>query len=104
MEELINTKICVVDDDPSVRRALKLLLNTVGTDVETFASSEEFLNSFSSDELVCLILDVYLGGMGGIELYHHPLAVDADFGSEAFGEPTDFSLPREFRIGVRYTF
>jgi FixJ family two-component response regulator len=69
--EIKNTKIFIVDDDPSVRRALKRLLKTVVIDVETFSSAEEFLKSFTTHEQACLILDVYLGGMSGIELYHH---------------------------------
>lgn len=60
-----------MDDDPSVRAALKRLLRTISTDIETFASAEEFLKSFSADQPSCLILDIYLTGMSGIELYQH---------------------------------
>jgi FixJ family two-component response regulator len=69
--EIQNTKFYIIDDDPSVRRALKRLLRTMATEVETFASAEEFLKSFISNQPVCLILDVYLGGMSGIELYRY---------------------------------
>jgi len=62
-----------VDDDPSVRRALKRLFKAAATDVETFASAEEFLKSFDSNQPVCLVLDIYLSGMSGIELYHQLL-------------------------------
>jgi FixJ family two-component response regulator len=61
-----------VDDDPSVRRALKRFLKTIGH-VETFASAEEFLESFTPDQPACLIVDNYLKGMTGIELYRHLL-------------------------------
>jgi FixJ family two-component response regulator len=67
----VNRKIYIVDDDPSVRSALKRLLRTISTDIETFASAEEFLKSFSGNHPSCLILDVYLPGMSGIELYQH---------------------------------
>jgi len=67
----VNRKIYIVDDDPSVRRALKRILKTLTSDIETFASAEEFLKSFVSDRSACLILDIYLTGMTGIELYQH---------------------------------
>jgi FixJ family two-component response regulator len=57
-----------VDDDPSVRRALRMQLSVAGFKVRVFSSAEEFLagNSPSSDG--CLLLDVYMPGMGGLEL------------------------------------
>jgi FixJ family two-component response regulator len=71
MVAIQDSKIYVVDDDPSVRKALKRLLRAVAKDVESFASAEEFLQAFSAEGSICLILDVYLGGMSGFELYHH---------------------------------
>jgi CheY-like chemotaxis protein len=62
-------RIVVVDDDPYVRRALLRLLQSGGYGVRTFASCEEFLASCSLPDVDCLILDVYLVGMSGIELY-----------------------------------
>jgi FixJ family two-component response regulator len=67
----VDGRIVVVDDDPYVRRALLRLLASVGYGVRTFSSSEEFLASCPALELDCLILDVYLAGMSGIELYEH---------------------------------
>jgi FixJ family two-component response regulator len=64
-------RIVVVDDDPYVRRALLRLLASAGYGVRTFSSSEEFLASCPAADLDCLILDVYLAGMSGIELYEH---------------------------------
>src|ERR1700720_875128 len=61
-------KISVVDDDDSVREALRSLLKSVGFEVEVFASAEEFLNSSQLLETECLILDVRMPGMSGIEL------------------------------------
>ena len=67
----VDGRIVVVDDDPYVRRALLRLLRRSGYSVRTFASGEEFLASCPAADLDCLILDVYLAGMSGIELYEH---------------------------------
>ena len=66
--------ISVVDDDISVRRSLDRQLRSVRLEARLFASAEEFLNSDHSRKADCLILDVRLPGMSGIELHHHLLA------------------------------
>jgi len=63
--------IAVVDDDISVRKSLGRLIRSVRLEVRTFASAEEFLNSADLRKPDCLILDVHLPGMSGIELYYH---------------------------------
>lgn len=60
--------VSIVDDDPSVRRALHRLVEAAGYAVETFASAEEFLDSTPRGRSACLILDVHLNGMNGLEL------------------------------------
>jgi len=60
--------ICVVDDDVSVRESLEGLMRSVGFAVNTFASAEEFLDSDRLRNTDCLILDVRLAGMNGLEL------------------------------------
>ncbi len=60
--------ISVVDDDDSVRESLRGLLRSVRLGVEVFASAEEFLGSDRADETDCLILDVRMAGIGGLEL------------------------------------
>ena len=61
--------IAIVDDDHSVRRALRRLLQGVGFTVETFASAEDFLSSASLVRTACLVLDIHLnGGMSGFDL------------------------------------
>ena len=62
-------KIAVVDDDESVRESLLGLVESVGYDAAPFRSAEEFLNLKRLDEFACLILDVRLPGMTGLELY-----------------------------------
>ncbi len=64
----------VVDDDISVRESLESLIRSAGLDVTVFASAEEFLNSADGRTADCLILDVRLPGMSGIELHRHLLA------------------------------
>jgi FixJ family two-component response regulator len=60
--------ITIVDDDESVREALKSLIRSVGFKAETFASGEEFLNSDRLRDTACLILDVQMPGISGFEL------------------------------------
>jgi FixJ family two-component response regulator len=66
--------IAVVDDDISVRESLESLISSAGLEVRMAASAEEFLSSPQPREADCLILDVRLPGMSGIELHHHLVA------------------------------
>jgi FixJ family two-component response regulator len=63
-----NTLISVVDDDPSMSRMLARIFTTAGFEVESFASAEAFLDSGRISDSSCLILDVDLPGMNGLEL------------------------------------
>ena len=63
-----SSSIAIVDDDESVRQALKSLLGSVGLHAETFASGEEFLDSSYLSHTDCLIADVRMPGMSGLEL------------------------------------
>jgi len=63
--------ISIVDDDISIRKSLHRLIRSAGLEVLVFASAEEFLNSAHPRKADCLILDVQLPGMSGIELLHH---------------------------------
>jgi FixJ family two-component response regulator len=60
--------VFVVDDDPSMREAMGSLLRSVGIETRTFASSQEFLESAKPDSPGCLILDVRLRGVSGLDL------------------------------------
>lgn len=66
--------ISIVDDDNSVRESLQSLMRSVGFAVRIFASAEEFLNWDHRRETDCLILDVRMPGMSGIELQRHLMA------------------------------
>jgi RNA polymerase sigma factor (sigma-70 family) len=59
--------VFVVDDDPSVRSSLKFLLSTVGLQVESFDSADSFLRKKPTDVPTCLVLDVRLPGLSGLD-------------------------------------
>jgi FixJ family two-component response regulator len=60
--------ISIVDDDKSIREAIKSLLESLGFRAEVFASAEDFLNSSRLRDTECLILDIWMPGMSGLEL------------------------------------
>jgi FixJ family two-component response regulator len=60
--------VFVVDDDDAVRTSLRLLLKSVGLPVETYGSAQEFLDAFDADRAGCLVLDIRMPGMSGLEL------------------------------------
>ncbi len=60
--------VAVVDDDPSMCQAIESLLMAYGLHVEHFFSAEEFLSSIYFDRTDCLVLDIRMGGMSGLEL------------------------------------
>ncbi|PQO25308.1 response regulator [Blastopirellula marina] len=61
-------KVAVIDDDESVRRALQRLLQSSGYAVETFASAEEFVECDAASHTDCLLLDVHLRRVSGLQL------------------------------------
>jgi FixJ family two-component response regulator len=63
--------ISVIDDDASVRAATNNLLSSHGYPVDTFASAEEFLQSAQLDDLCCVIADVQMAAMSGLDLLMH---------------------------------
>ena len=75
--------IAVVDDDMAVRTGLDSLVRSLGFAVCLFASAEEFLGSTCLDKARCLITDVQMPGMSGIELHEH-------LSSRGFSIPTIF--------------
>ncbi|KLK90487.1 hypothetical protein AA309_25750 [Microvirga vignae] len=60
--------ISIIDDDEAVRVAMKSLLNSLGLIVHMFGSAEDFLQSSYTDDTSCLITDIHMPGMSGIEL------------------------------------
>ena len=63
--------VFVVDDDQAIRSSLKWLIESVGLQVETYASADEFMRSYYPGRAGCLLLDVRMPGMSGLELQEH---------------------------------
>src|SRR6202051_4534745 len=59
--------VFVVDDDPSVRRAIKRLVESVGLRVEVFGSATEFMNDSRPEVASCLVTDIRLPGISGLD-------------------------------------
>jgi FixJ family two-component response regulator len=60
--------VVVIDDDASVRTALKRLLGAANLDVDTFASGREFLDSLPSNRPDCIVLDFHMPGMNAVDV------------------------------------
>jgi FixJ family two-component response regulator len=69
--------IAIVDDDEPLREGLDSVLKAAGFDVATFPSAEAFLDSPRRQSIVCLIADIRLSGMSGIELQRRLLAASS---------------------------
>lgn len=60
--------VYIVDDDQAIRHAMELLMRSVGLDYEIFHSADEFLAGHTNDRAGCLVLDIRMPGLGGLEL------------------------------------
>lgn len=67
-ERLPGSVVYLVDDDEAVRHGLGMLLESVGHDVRAFAAADEFLANFEAEGPACLILDLRMPAIGGLEL------------------------------------
>ena len=72
------TVVFVVDDDPSMRDSLRRLITSVGFKVEVFASARAFLDARRPDAPGCLVLDVRLPGLSGLDLQRELVETDAE--------------------------
>jgi FixJ family two-component response regulator len=63
--------VAIVDDDESVREATKALMRSMGLAVEAFSCGEEFLRSPHIDRTACLVADINMPGMSGLDLHRH---------------------------------
>lgn len=68
---LVEPIVYVVDDDAAVRESLLLLIESVGLKARAFASAQEFINQHRPDLIGCLLADVRMPGMSGLELQEH---------------------------------
>lgn len=69
--------VCIVDDDADVRRSLVSLLRSVGIEARAFAHPDEFLAFDALDDVACLVLDVRLRGVNGLDFQEDFLASEA---------------------------
>jgi len=72
------TIVHIVDDDAAVRDSLSLLLRTVGLPSRTYASADEFLVAYMPEEVSCLVADIRMPGLSGLELQQELLERHAD--------------------------
>ncbi len=63
--------VSIVEDDRFFRESMRMLMDSLGHDVEAFSSAAEFLASPRLDETACLIADVHMPAMTGLELHRH---------------------------------
>ena len=68
------TLIAIVDDDEPVREAMKTLVRSLGYNASTFGSADEFLNSEQVDDTSCLITDLHMPGLSGLDLQDRLIA------------------------------
>jgi Response regulator len=78
MPERDASVVSIVDDDGSIRRSVRNLLVSLGFQVETFDSAEDFLHSAERQRVGCLVLDLRMPGMSGLELLTHLADTDPD--------------------------
>jgi|SRR5579871_1168817 len=86
--------IGIIEDDESVRRALRRLFLSIGFEVQVFVTAEEFLQSLSQMLPSCLVLDVNLPGLSGLELqqrlctegWHVPIVIITAYASDKVRE------------------
>jgi RNA polymerase sigma factor (sigma-70 family) len=67
-EDTSNSTVYIVDDDQAIRHAMELLMRSVGLNYEIFHSGDDFLSEHSNDRAGCLVLDIRMPGLGGLEL------------------------------------
>ena len=66
--------VFVVDDDPTMRHSMSRLLQEVNIHVQTYATARDFLNAYEPDQPGCLVVDVRMPGMSGIDVHKHMVA------------------------------
>ena len=86
--------VFVVDDDPAIRDALRMLMRSVRLRVETYSSAHEFLTAYRPERAGCLVLDVRMPGMSGLELQEKLSRSDATKRFLSLAGVNDVTPPR----------
>ena len=68
LSELPGTRVFIVDDDAAVRQAVTLLVQSLGLAAQAYASAKAFLEAYDPASDGCLVLDLHMPGMNGVEL------------------------------------
>jgi FixJ family two-component response regulator len=93
--------ISIVDDDESVRRSVRNFLSSLGFQVEAFASAELFLQSAHRASTGCLILDLRMPGMSGLDLLSHLAAEQERIPAIVLtGDASDAARKRSLQAGA----
>ncbi len=93
--------VYIVDDDAAVRDSIRALVGLLGFDVGTFASAEEFLSSYDPMRPGCLVLDMKMPGMNGLELQERLAAQAAEIPVIVVTGHADVPMSsRSFRLGA----
>ena len=96
--------ISIIDDDRSVREAVKSLIRSLGYEAVTFASAEEYLGADSDRDSECIITDVQMPGMTGIDLqdrliadgYRRPIILMSALSAEDAGADASMTAASRF--------
>jgi FixJ family two-component response regulator len=93
--------IAVVDDDEAVREATRCLMRSLGFAVDAFPSGEDFLRSPNFDRTACLVADINMPGMSGLELHQRVSALTKNIPTILItAHPSDSSRKRALDAGV----
>jgi FixJ family two-component response regulator len=93
--------IAIVDDDESMRDAIEGLMRVLGFPVKTFASPHDFLRSPDFQRTACLVADINMPGMSGVELHQHLVASGMSIPTILItAYPDDNVRTRALRAGV----
>ena len=96
------TKVAIIDDDASVRRSIERMLRSNGLRVRTFASAEAFLAEADTITTGCLVLDIQLPGMSGLDLQRQLASSGIHLPVIAMSGSANHRLERETtRLGAR---
>jgi FixJ family two-component response regulator len=86
----LRIRVAIVDDDASVRRALARLLSACSFDIQTYGSARDFIRAGSEDLPACLILDLHMPDISGLDLQRHLRSVGINIPTvivTAYNEP-----------------